>query len=91
MVLALHPGPVYEGLTVGGQSREGAGDVTVNLHNLQAKRDIDYGPDEHGKPEAVLRVRDVSPGSRIRMFPSRSRIQGRKDPGSGAMNLSTYI
>ncbi len=80
MVLTLDPGPVYEGLAVSGQSREGASDVTVNLHNLQAKkkkkRDIDYGLDKHGKPEAVLRVRDVSPRSRIRMFPSRSRIQG---------------
>ncbi len=65
MVLALDPSPVYEGLAVSGQSREGACDVTVNLHNLQAKRDIDYGLDKHGKPEAVLRVRDVSPGSRI--------------------------
>jgi hypothetical protein len=63
MVLALDPGPVYEGLAVSGQSREGASDVTVNLHNLQAKRDIDNGLDKHGKPEAVLRVRDVSPES----------------------------
>ncbi len=69
MVLALDPGPVYEGLAVSGQSREGASDVTVNLHNLQAKRDIDYGLDEYGKPEAVLRVWDFSPGSRIRIFP----------------------
>jgi hypothetical protein len=39
VVLALDPGPVYEGLAVSGQSREGASDVTVNLHNLQAKKD----------------------------------------------------
>jgi hypothetical protein len=76
VVLTLDPGPVYEGLAVSGQSREGASDVTVNLHNLQAKRSIDTGFGKYGKPEAVLRVRDVSSGSRIRMFPSRSRIHG---------------
>ena len=35
VVLALHPGPVNQGLAVSGQPGEGAGNVAVYLHNLQ--------------------------------------------------------
>ena len=34
MVLALHPGPVYQGLAVRGQAGEGAGQVGVDLDDL---------------------------------------------------------
>jgi hypothetical protein len=40
----------------------------------------------------MLRIRDVFPGSRIRIFTSRSRtrIQKEPDPGSATKNLSIF-
>ncbi len=37
---------------------------------------------------SVLRIRDVYPGSRIRLFPSRIRTVSIPDPGSASKNLS---
>jgi hypothetical protein len=39
----------------------------------------------------VLRIRDVYPGSRIRIFHPGSRIQGQKDSGSGSAQNSLNI
>ena len=59
MVLALHPGPVDQGLGVGGEAGEGARDVAVDLDDLLDAGRLHQGAGDpllHGKDHALARL-----------------------------------
>ncbi len=58
--------------------------IGIRIHYLRLNTDPDPGF------WSVLRIRDVYPGSRIRLFPSRIRIVFIPDPGSASKNLSIF-
>ncbi len=66
--------------------------ILIRIRIQKAYPDPDPGGKNCTRPvrttDPVLRIRDVYPGSRIRLFPSRIQTVSIPDPGSALKNLS---